>query len=302
MTVKITELGYMGIGVSDAEAWKKYAQEQVGLEIVDEGEGDRFYMRMDYWHHRFVVHTSGEDDLLYLGWRVADRISLEGMAKQLDDAGHKYRVATPEECKERRVLGLLKLVDPGGNPTEVFYGPQVDTDRPYHPGRPLHGGWITGDDGMGHVILRQPDTEAAFRFYTSVFGFKGSVEYEIPTPVGTVTPTFLHCGPRQHCLAFGLGDMDKRINHLMIEYAHLDDVGRSYDLCRKNGVPLAMELGKHSNDQALSYYMANPSGWLFELGWGARKALAQQEYYVTDIFGHAINAAGMGLDIDINRD
>ena len=195
------------------------------------------------------------------------------------------------------------MEDPGGNPTEVFYGPQVDTDRPFHPGRPLHGKFITGDDGIGHIIAREPDVEAAFRFYTGVFGLSGSVEYEIPTPMGTATPTFLHCGPRQHAIAFGLGDvqMDKRVNHVMLEYSHMDDVGRSYDLCRKNGIPLAMELGKHSNDKMLSYYMANPSGWLFELGWGARKAMAQQEYYVTDIWGHAINAEGMGLDLDINR-
>lgn len=48
---KVTELGYMGINVSDGDAWRNFASEVVGLEVVDEGEGDRFYLRMDYWHH-----------------------------------------------------------------------------------------------------------------------------------------------------------------------------------------------------------------------------------------------------------
>ncbi|HAC33091.1 MAG TPA: hypothetical protein DCF45_01100, partial [Gammaproteobacteria bacterium] len=61
--VEITELGYIGISVSDAEAWKAYATEVVGFELVEEdGETDRFYLRMDEMHHRIVVITVGVDD------------------------------------------------------------------------------------------------------------------------------------------------------------------------------------------------------------------------------------------------
>src|SRR6266851_6293648 len=99
--VKVVELGYMGIGVSDAEAWKKYATEVVGMELLDEGEGDRFYLRMDNWHHRIVVHTNGSDDLLYLGWRVAGPIELQEMEQQLREARVQYRVRTEKEAAER---------------------------------------------------------------------------------------------------------------------------------------------------------------------------------------------------------
>lgn len=299
----VTELGYVGISVSDANAWKKYATEIMGLEVLDEGEDDRYYLRMDYWHHRIVVHVDGNDDLEYIGWRVADRLALEAMERQIRNCGIKVRIASKEECQERRVLGLLKLEDPAGNPTEIFYGPQVDTDRPFHPGRPMHGGFVTGADGLGHVLIRQPDVEAGFQFYTKVLGMQGSIEYNIPTPNGgTASPVFFHCNQRQHSLAFGLGEMDKRINHLTVETANIDDVGRAYDLIKKRHIPLAMSLGKHSNDQALSFYMGNPSGWLIEYSWGPRKAPAQAEYYVTDIWGHATSLPGHGLNLDINRD
>lgn len=299
----VTELGYVGISVSDADAWKKYVTEIMGAEILDEGEDDRFYLRIDNWHHRIVVHVDGDDDLEYVGWRVADRLALEAMERQIRDSGVAVRIASKEECQERRVLGLLKLEDPEGNPTEIFYGPQVETDRPFHPGRPMHGKFVTGDDGLGHVLLRQNNVEAGYRFYTGVLGMKGSVEYNIPLPGGnTASPVFFHCNQRQHSLAFGLGEMDKRINHLTVETTNIDDVGRAYDLVQKRGIPIAMTLGKHSNDQAVSFYMANPSGWLIEYSWGPRKAPAQAEYYVADIWGHSPAEGGHGMDIDINRD
>ena len=43
--VKVTELGYLGLSVSNVAAWKQYAAEVVGMQVVDEGETDRFYLR-----------------------------------------------------------------------------------------------------------------------------------------------------------------------------------------------------------------------------------------------------------------
>src|SRR3546814_7560997 len=65
--VGVTELGYLGLSVSDLDAWKSFACGVGGMEYVDEGEGDRAYLRMDKWHHRITLHADGGDDLAYLG-------------------------------------------------------------------------------------------------------------------------------------------------------------------------------------------------------------------------------------------
>jgi catechol 2,3-dioxygenase-like lactoylglutathione lyase family enzyme len=130
---KVTELGYIGIGVSDAAAWKEYATQVVGMELLDEGEGDRFYLRLDDWHHRIIVHTSGEDDLLYLGWRVAGPAELQQMEAHLREARVPYRVGSEKEASERRVLGLLMaaaLERPGrhvlhGEPVRLAVGDRL---------------------------------------------------------------------------------------------------------------------------------------------------------------------------------
>ncbi len=297
MSSLILELGYMGISVSDADAWKHFAGEIMGLEVSHEGEGDRFYLRMDEWHHRFVVHIDGQDDLAYMGWRVAGRQELDQVAQLLEVHEVQFTVGSPEEAAERRVLGLLKLEDPGGNPTEIFYGPQVDTHRPFHPGRPMYGRFLTGNQGMGHCILRQSDDAKAYAFY-EMLGLRGDVEYHLPLPNGmTAKPIFMHCNERDHSVAFGMGPMPKRINHFMLEYTDLRDFGITHDRIRKAGTDVALALGMHSNDQALTFYCANPSGWLWEPGWNGRPSSDAQEFYVSDILGHDNEAEGYGMDL-----
>ncbi|QCG68883.1 1,2-dihydroxynaphthalene dioxygenase [Pseudomonas veronii] len=296
----VIELGYMGISVKDPDAWKSFATDMLGLQVLDEGEKDRFYLRMDYWHHRIVVHHNGQDDLEYLGWRVAGKPEFEALGQKLIDAGYKIRICDKVEAQERMVLGLMKTEDPGGNPTEIFWGPRIDMSNPFHPGRPLHGKFVTGDQGLGHCIVRQTDVAEAHKFY-SLLGFRGDVEYRIPLPNGmTAELSFMHCNARDHSIAFGAMPAAKRLNHLMLEYTHMEDLGYTHQQFVKNEIDIALQLGIHANDKALTFYGATPSGWLIEPGWRGATAIDEAEYYVGDIFGHGVEATGYGLDVKLS--
>lgn len=289
--VQVTELGYMGIGVKDIDTWKHFASNIIGWEIVDEGEEGRCYARMDYWHHRLVLHNDSSDDLLYLGFRVAGPEEFGQMQQQLSEADIPYRVGSQDEATERHVLNVLKLEDPDGNPIEIFHGPQVQFSKPFHPGRRMHGRFNTGAGGLGHCIVRERDTVAAYRFYRTL-GMRGSVEYKIQAGERIVAPTFMHCNERDHSVAFGIGPSEKRLNHIMVEVDNMDDVGLTYELVREHKIPVTITPGKHSNDHMYSFYFRNPSGWMIEYGWGARPATHQSEYYVRDIYGHAPEDGG----------
>ncbi len=67
----------------------------------------------------------------------------------------------------------------------------------------------------------------------------------------------------------------------------MEDVGLSYDLVKEAGLPIIIEPGSHANDQMYSFYFKNPSGFMCEIGWGARSAVHQSEYYQRDAFGHS---------------
>jgi len=298
--VKVIELGYLGLNVTDSTAWRKYATECIGLEIVESGQDDRFHLRMDLQHHRITVHqTADSDDLAYMGWRVAGQEEFKAIQKQLSDAGVAYRVGTTEEARERHVLALIKLEDPSGTANEIYYSPQVDVMKPLHPGRPMFGKFVAGDQGLGHVLVRSDNDQETYDFY-KLLGLVGSVEYRIPMPDGNFAePVFMHCNGRQHSIAFGFHGMVERLNHLHIQYTNLDDFGQSHDIIRNQGIDVAMQLGKHANDQLYTFYSATPSGWLMELGWGDYVKPETQEHYSGDIFGHGVEASGYGMDIDI---
>ena len=241
--IQVTELGYMGLGVKDLDAWKNFATNIVGFELVNEGESDRCYLRMDYLHHRLVLHADGSDDLAYLGFRVAGADEFAQMQRQLSEAGIKFRVGSEDEAEERRVLEVLKLSDPDGNPVEIFHGPLTQFSKPFHPGRAMHGRFKTGTGGLGHCIVRERDVDAAQRFYAHL-GMRGGVEYKFRGGKRTIGLVFMHCNDRDHSVAFGVPGGDRRLNHIMLEVDNLDDVGMTYDLVRKNKVPVTITPGQ----------------------------------------------------------
>lgn len=288
----VTELGYLGLGVSDIEAWKSFAREILALEVMDEGEGDRCYLRMDAWHHRLALHRDDSDDLAYLGFRVAGPDELLETQKQLADAGIAFRVASLAEAEERRVLELLKTTDPDGHPVEIFHGPLVRYGQPFHPGRGMFGRFVTGAGGLGHCLIRERDPDAALRFYQTL-GMRGGVEYKLGRGERALQLRFMHCNVRDHTVAWGIGDSPKRLNHLMLEVDNLDDVGLTHDRVRKAKIPVHLQLGKHSNDHMYSFYFQSPSGFLIEYGFGARPATHQSEHYDADCHGHGPESSGV---------
>jgi 3,4-dihydroxy-9,10-secoandrosta-1,3,5(10)-triene-9,17-dione 4,5-dioxygenase len=58
--------------------------------------------------------------------------------------------------------------------------------------------------------------------------------------------------------------------HLMVETATLDDVGRAMDRCARRGAPVSAGLGRHANDEMVSFYVKTPGGFDIEYGTGGR--------------------------------
>src|ERR1700722_17751785 len=170
--VAVTELGYVGFGIKDAEAWKFLTSEIFGMEWAP--SGDDINLRLDYWHRRVTMHPGRDEDLLYAGFRVAGPEEFWLMQEQLKDCDVPFELGSSGDAQERSVLELLRLRDPAGVPLEIFHGPQVDRHLPVKPGRGMHGRFVTGGDGLGHIVIRH--TDKSYRFYSQVLGMHGSIE------------------------------------------------------------------------------------------------------------------------------
>lgn len=258
---RVTQLGYVGLGVSDIAAWEPFATEILGLQLGEKLADGALLLRMDDNHYRIAVHPGGDDDLAYQGWQVADEHALTEMIDQLRTAGTAVTMGTAEDAAARRVRGLIRFEDPDGFVNEVFYGPRTDYDQPFLSPRGVSG-FVTGELGLGHTNIFAQDIERSVRFYRDVLGLRLSDYIR--------TAAFLHCNPRHHSLAIGQGPRPKRMWHVMLQVQTIDDVGSTYYLCQEQGVPISVSLGRHTNDLMLSFYLTTPSGIDIEYGWGGR--------------------------------
>jgi 2,3-dihydroxybiphenyl 1,2-dioxygenase len=272
LMANVTQLGYLGLSVRDLNQWELFAAQVLGLQPNGRDPDGSLFLRMDEYHHRFVVHPTGKDDLAYIGWEVATEEALEAMAEQLRQAGVPVTAGTAEEAEARRVAKIIKFADPSGTSSEIFYGPLVIFDKPFQSPRPISG-FKTGEQGLGHFVVSVDDFDRSLHFYRDVLGMRISDFVNLsPAPNVKIKVAFFHCNPRHHTIAFAqMPGMSRRLHHFMLQLQSLNDVGTTYDLCQAQEVPIVMKLGKHTNDHMVSFYLRTPSGFNVEYGWGARE-------------------------------
>lgn len=266
-----TQLGYIGLGVSDLAAWRQYASTVLGLEVLPAEPDGSQLLRMDEHQYRFILEQSAADDLTLIGWEVRDEQALAALAARLRSAGVAVKAGDSTLRDKRRVVDLIEFTDPSGIRSEAYCGPLLNRAQPFQCPRVLSG-FVAGDQGLGHITMFVDSLDASLHFYRDVLGLRMS-DWIRPQPergvVSTVNLAFLHCNPRHHSLAFLEMKVPKRLHHFMLQVNDLDDVGNTYFLCERNQVAIDLSLGRHTNDKMLSFYMKTPSGFDVEFGWGA---------------------------------
>ncbi len=290
--MSVSALGYLGIGVSDIDRWRAYATTEVlGMQEMETAEDGAVYLRIDECHHRFALHPTGEDDVKYVGWEVRLPEEVDDIADKLGAAGVTVEEGTPEECAHRKVVRLIKFADPSGVPTEVFYGGLQLSEKPFHPSRAISGFKASTELGLGHMVLYCKDMKETVPFYKDLLGFKLSDYIDMSAHIPELgNLVFFHVNPRHHSVAFAEVPAPKFLNHFMLELNSLDDVGFTYYEALEKQLPMAMTLGRHTNDHMTSFYLESPSGFMVEYGWGGRliddDIWAVQQHVSPSTWGH----------------
>ena len=271
----IRSLGYLRIEATDMAAWREYGLKVLGM-VEGKGENpEALYLRMDDFPARLVISPGDADRLAVTGWEAANAGELAEIRSRLDSASVPYKEGTPEELADRRVDELISFDDPSGNTQEVFHGVALQHRRVVSP---YGHKFVTGEQGLGHVVLSTKDDEASLRFYRDVLGFRLRDSMRLP-PQMVGRPAdgppawlrFFGCNPRHHSLAFLPMPTPSGIVHLMIEVEQSDDVGLCLDRAIRRKVPMSATLGRHVNDLMLSFYMKTPGGFDVEFGCEGRQ-------------------------------
>ena len=269
MTIDIKSLGYVRVASTNLAEWERFAEKVLGLARGRGPSPDHLYYRIDQVSARLVVVPSDVDRFEVAGWEVADHVALEAAREHLKDVGVVFEEGTREELAERRVQELIRFCDPFDNVFELFHGITYES-RPVVT--PYAARFVTGDQGMGHIVIPVSDDVEALRFYTEVLGFRLRDSMSMPgefvgkEPGSKVWLRFLGVNPRHHSLAFLPMPNPSKCVHIMLEVDALDDVGRALERVRKHGARLSATLGRHMNDEMLSFYVRSPGGFDVEFG------------------------------------
>ena len=265
-------LGYVTIQTADIERWRQFAFKLLGFAEGTGPDPEALYLRMDERAARIVVTPGDTDRIVAAGWEVRDRAELQRVRETLDGAGVPYKQLSQGEADDRRVEEVLTFDDPAGNTLEVFHGAVLDHSPVVTP---FGARFVTGDQGMGHVVLPALDANGLFEFYTETLGFlsRGSFRVPLPKEFGPIRIRFLGVNERHHSLAIApaMTLRDPGLIHMMVEVDTLDAVGEALDRVAKEGFQLSSTLGRHTNDKMVSFYVRAPGDWDIEFGTGGMR-------------------------------
>ena len=223
---------------------------------------------MDDAPWRLLIESGDADQLALCGWEVASEAALHALSEKLTEAGTAWSWASDQDCTQRCVQQMIEFQDPSGIRHEAYWGRVSDFAVFNSPVGVA--GFVTGDQGMGHVVIPTAHFDKMAEFFTEVLGFGLSDLMKIrftPDPDEPVKRLwFMHCNRRHHSLGLFEMPMPTQCVHLMLETVNVDEVGRCNDRRIAAGAKLTGTLGRHVNDHMISFYMRSPSGFDIEFG------------------------------------
>lgn len=266
--MSVVSLGYLVVESTDLDRWRRFANDLMGFMVKETPDG-ALQLRIDDRPFRFLIVAGAQDRLHGAGWELADAAAFETCIAALEAGGHAVTRESAALAAARCAHGLASLLDPAGNRVELYHG----RFRDYQPFRSPQGvsGFVTGNLGMGHVVLPAPDLAASAAFYQQYLGFADTDEMRLQMTPNPEDPPlvirFLHCdNPRHHSLALIPMPVSAGAVHAMVEAQSLNDVGFALDRCVAAGQRIAATLGRHSNDDMVSFYVTTPAGFDLEFG------------------------------------
>jgi 3,4-dihydroxy-9,10-secoandrosta-1,3,5(10)-triene-9,17-dione 4,5-dioxygenase len=277
----ISYLGYIIFSSTDLDDWRHFGTQVVGA--MDVAHDDNCVaLKIDEQPFRILVERGDADHVSALGWGMAGETEFSELRDRLEAEGYTIRNGSDSEAEKRAVKAFFATVD------QTAFESPVGVKN-----------FVTGDMGLGHVVVPGgEDMEGTHAFYTKVLGLGDSDDLNMQLPgehAPKIRVRFLHAAnPRHHSLAIASLPSPSGVIHAMLEMEDVDDVGRCHDRVLAEERPLMASLGRHCNDNMLSFYVVGPGGIPFEIGCEGLQVdwtdFEPTKSTVPDHWGHAYQA------------
>ncbi|MBJ7484483.1 VOC family protein [Brevundimonas sp.] len=245
---RVSDIRYVGYGVSDLEAERKFYTDTWGLTEVSESDG--------------MVHLAaqGDDELFVVRLRASDRKQIDVIAFAADsraDVDALHQQVTDAGCKI--VFAPRDLDTLGGGYGFRFFSPdglpyEISSDVARGPSRELVR-WEGIPQKISHIVLHSPNHKAAAAFFVDVLGFK--VSDWLGDFMG-----FLRCNEWHHRIAVLPGP--PCLNHVAYDMLSVDDMMRGISRLKTQGTDIQWGPGRHTAGNNTFSYFVTPGGFTVE--------------------------------------
>lgn len=245
---RVSDIRYVGYGVTDLEVERKFYAETWGLREVGEKDG--------------MLHfaAQGDDELYVVRLRASDRKQIDIIAfaaQSRDDVDQLHQQVVDAGCKI--VFAPRDLETLGGGYGFRFFSPdglpfEVSSDVATGPSRAL-ARWEGVPQKISHIVLHSPKHKEAVQFFTDVLGFR------VSDWLGDFM-CFLRCNAWHHRLAFLPGP--PCLNHVAYDVASVDDMMRGISRLKQEDIPIQWGPGRHTAGNNTFSYFVSPGGFVVE--------------------------------------
>lgn len=297
----VANLGYVVLEMKEPAGWAKFAKAVLGFGVATSfGEKGAKYLRMDNAPFRYMIRKGPVDRFVAGGYQMSSKQAFEDQIKTFEKGKTLVMRGTDKDAKHRAVKGLASVVDPSGNMVEFYYG-RSKSDA-FKPGNGIKS-FKTGSMGLGHMVLPAQENQKTINFYRKLMGFGVSDDLSLPAFAPGLPKQriyFMHAdNPRHHTLGLYNFPNPSGVIHLMAEVGTMDEVGHCMDRVKKAGLHVFASLGRHSNDEMVSFYFFAPGGIGFEIGYDGRQVKDWSSFKPTkstigDIWGHEYDFPDVG--------
>jgi catechol 2,3-dioxygenase-like lactoylglutathione lyase family enzyme/predicted enzyme related to lactoylglutathione lyase len=245
---RISEIRYVGYGVTDLGAEQAYYAEKWGLEQVPSDDGMVWFKARGHEEHHVVRLRSAEVNRIDVVALAAEtRADVDALREKVAASGSRI-VREPGE-----------LTTPGGGYGFRFFSPdglqmEVSSDVARGGARDL-AHWEGLPLKISHIVLHSPDHQALMQWFVDVLGMK--VSDWLGDFMG-----FLRCNSAHHRIAILPGP--PCLNHVAYDMPSVDDMMRGGHRLKVNGVPIVWGPGRHTAGNNAFSYFVTPGGFAVE--------------------------------------
>lgn len=245
---RVTEIRYVGYGVEDFDAERKFYADDWGLVEV-QGSDDTAWLKTQGHaeHHVVRLHKSATNCIEVIAL-AADRPSdVDNLHRKVVDAGCKI------------IREPAQIDGPGGGYGFRFFSPdglpfEISADVALGDSRAIER-WEGIPVQISHIVLHSPDHQALVQFFCDVLGFK------VSDWLGDFM-CFLRCNSAHHRFAILPGP--PCLNHVAYDMVGVDGMMRGASRLKQRDLDMRWGPGRHTaGDNTFSYFVT-PGGFAVE--------------------------------------